>query len=408
MKKNKFFTLEFKIKRAMLIMALFSIYSFSYSNDHILDKIDKNSIWINYSSITDSSRVDSLVNFIIKNKVNIIFLETYNNGLILNDEYMNKNFIKDSLAIGTDSLYNPLQYFLKKSNTSKNLKVYALMDIYKLWTKNYYPEDSTHFYYQCPECLESDINGRSDRLIKLDEIQSLEWEGVFLSPMHPDVNVHIVNKIIYILDNYEFDGILLDQIRYQNYYFGYNSVGMEIFHEEHNIDPQDINRGLISKYYGYNKSEADSIKALWDQYRINSITQLISKVNNIIDTDIYVAVKGSPEDSINRWYQDWDSWLLDDLVDGIIIKNYNLDFKDFNYFNKLISKKYIRSTDYNKIIIGINAIQGHTASYVANKILSLRLQQFSNISLYAYDEYKSLINWYVPIYNTINFNISDE
>lgn len=408
MKKNKFFTLEFKIKRAMFIMALFSIYSFSYSNDHILNKIDKNSIWINYSSITDSSSVDSLVNFIIKNKVNIIFLETYNNGLILNDEYMNKNFIKDSLAIGTDSLYNPLQYFLKKSNTSKNLKVYALMDIYKLWTKNYYPEDSTHFYYQCPECLESDINGRSDRLIKLDEIQSLEWEGVFLSPMHPDVNVHIVNKIIYILDNYEFDGILLDQIRYQNYYFGYNRVGMEIFHEEHNIDPQDINRGLISKYYGYNKSEADSIKALWDQYRINSITQLISKVNNIIDTDIYVAVKGSPEDSINRWYQDWDSWLLDDLVDGIIIKNYNLDFKDFNYFNKLISKKYIRSTDYNKIIIGINAIQGHTASYVANKILSLRLQQFSNISLYAYDEYKSLINWYVPIYNTINFNISDE
>ena len=49
-----------------------------------------------------------------------------------------------------------------------------------------------------------------------------------------------------------------------------------------------------------------------------------------------------------------------------------------------------------------------SASYIANKILSLRLQQFNNISLYVYDEYKSSTDWYAPIYNTINFNTSNE
>ena len=402
MKIIKFFSLGKNIKRAMLIMALFSIYSFSYGSNTILNKIDKNCIWVDYSTITDSSRVDSLLNFIAINNINTIFLETYNNGLVLNENYVNKNLAIDTLS---NELYNPLVFFLTQTDLLDDLKVYALMDVYKLWTKNYYPEDSTHFYYQCPSCLESDINGRSDKLIKLDKIQSLEWEGVFLSPMHPEVNIYIINTILNILNNYKFDGIILDELRYQNYYFGYNDLGMELFHEKYSIDPLDINRGLISKYYGYTKSEADSIRVLWDDFRINSITELIKKINGIIDTKLYIAVDGLPEDAKNRWYQDWDFWLSNNLVDGLVIRNYNLDFNDFNYYNKIINNKYLNNS---KIIIGINAIMSESASYIANKILSLRLQQFNNISLYVYDEYKSLKNWYAPIYNTINFNTSNE
>ena len=408
MKIHKFFSLEKTIKRAMLIMALFSIYSFSYANNSILSKVDKNCIWVDYSTITDSSRVESLLNFVALNNINTIFLETYNNGLVLNDDFINRNLAIDTLSNEYNSLYNPLQFFLTQTERLDNLKVFALMDIYKLWTKNYYPEDSTHFYYQCPDCLESDINGRSDKLIKLDKIQSLEWEGVFLSPMHPEVNIYIINKILYILNNYGFDGIILDQLRYQNYYFGYNNVGMEIFHEQHSIDPLDINRGLISKYYGYSKSETDSIRVLWDDFRINSITELVKKINNIIDTKLYIAVDGLPEDSKNRWYQDWDFWLSANLVNGIVIRNYNLDFNDFNYYNKVINKKFNMYLNNNKIIMAINTTMNKSASYIANKILSLRLQQFNNISLYVYDEYKSSTDWYAPIYNTINFNTSNE
>ena len=41
-------------------------------------------------------------------------------------------------------------------------------------------------------------------------------------------------------------------------------------------------------------------------------------------------MKQSPEDSKNKWYQDWNQWLVDDIVDFIVIKNYTLDLKEFN------------------------------------------------------------------------------
>ena len=228
MREIFFVILENKLKRAMIIIALFSIYSFCYTSTdyNILNKIEKNCIWVDYSSITDSTRSDSLINFIVRNKINTIFLETYINGEILNDKFINKKIIldnSDTLNQNNNFVYNPVEYFLNKSKLSDSINVYAAMDVYKLWTKNYYPDDTTHFYYQCPDCLESDINGKSDKLIKLDKIQSLEWEGIFLSPMHPDVNLYIINKIMYLLDTYDFDGILLDQMRYQAYYYGYNS-----------------------------------------------------------------------------------------------------------------------------------------------------------------------------------------
>ena len=91
-----------------------------------------------------------------------------------------------------------------------------------------------------------------------------------------------------------------------------------------------------------------------------------------------------------------------------MIKNHTLDFKEFNYYNKLIDRTYNNSKNFNKIIIDVNALNGTSSYYTANKILSLRLHKLNNISIYGYDEYKNSINWYSPIYNTINFNIINE
>ena len=56
------------------------------------------------------------------------------------------------------------------------------------------------------ECLESDVNRKSDKLIKLNNIHSLEWEGIFLSPNHPKVNNHLLNVFKEILNQYNLDG----------------------------------------------------------------------------------------------------------------------------------------------------------------------------------------------------------
>ena len=116
-------------------------------------------------------------------------------------------------VIHNDSIpvFDELGYLSKKIQGNQ-IKLYAWVDAYKIWDKNFYPKDLKHFYYQCPECLESDFNSRSDRLIKLNKVQSLEWDGIFLSPIHPKVNEYLLNTFNTIIDLYIFDGIIIDYL----------------------------------------------------------------------------------------------------------------------------------------------------------------------------------------------------
>ncbi len=126
-----------------------------------------------------------------------------------------------------------------------------------MWSRNYFPKDSSHVYYECKECLESDINGRSDKFIQLDKIQSLNWEGVYLSPLHPEVNQKIFNKLKNIISNDIFDGLIFDHIRYQNNFFGYNHKGIENFMLTNQFDPRYLNKGIFKRTLGYSKDEID-------------------------------------------------------------------------------------------------------------------------------------------------------
>ena len=126
-----------------------------------------------------------------------------------------------------------------------------------------------------------------------------------------------------------------------------------------------------------------------------------------MDFEIFASVKISPFDAVNRWYQDWPKWLNENLVDYIIVKNDALNFYDFNYNNTIIKKMYTNSGYFNKIIIGMNLYEINPVN-IGNKILYLRLNGFNNISLYPYNEYKNIVNWYTPVYQAINFNLNND
>jgi len=397
----KFFKNIFFYRRALFYKALFLLF-FNFLFSTILPNVNNKCFWITKNNLVDSTSVNQVVDFINKNDIDKVFFQVRSRG----DALYQSDLVPKSEIILSD--FDPLNYFLEKKY-DMNVEVHAWFNTYILWSNKILPIDSLHFYHQCPECLESDFNGKSDKNTILSQYQSKNWEGIYLSPMHPQVNTHILEVINELVSKYDLDGIHLDYIRYQDSFYGYNTEGLEQFISKFSFNPKDINRGIISPRFGYSKSYVDSLKLIWKKYRSDKITELVrslkySFINDSLDIQLSAAVKPNFIDSKNRWYQDWSSWIKEDLMDFTVIMNYDYDFNDFNFINDQILTEFSYSDIKDKIFIGISCYN-QTYNQIADKILYSRLQGFENYSLFPYNIQKDTTNWYNPIFNVLNFSI---
>lgn len=383
--------------RALNIIALFVFIMNSFLFSQILKNIESDFLKIDSEILSNHNKLDSLLLFIDKNEIDNIFIHVYSNGEAIYDS---------DLIFNSDSIKHEdkLSLLLTRIDTM-DVKVHAWVDVYSLWQKNKYPDNVNHFYFGCKECLESDINGRSDGDINLDQIQSFEWEGIFLSPLHPIVNNYILSIIDEIIEKYNIDGIFLDYLRYQDYYYGYNIKGINEFENNYGINPQDINRGIISRRYGYNKNQIDSLKLVWDNFKSDKITELLKTIKNDIKYQnliIGASAMSDPLESKNRWHQDWGLWLNEDIIDYIVINNSDLNFINFNYLIKKINNQ-INYNNKSNIYFEMSTSFGNVLE-ISNKIIALRLNGYENIGI-NYNFNNDTLNWYDSIYENINFKL---
>ena len=78
-----------------------------------------------------------------------------------------------------------------------------------------------------------------------------------------------------VINKYEIDGLHLDYVRFQDDTYGYNNKGIEEFKKRHNFNPLDIERNIISTVYGWEQSEIDSMKTLWNNFKIENINSVL-------------------------------------------------------------------------------------------------------------------------------------
>ncbi len=391
-------TVNKKIK--IIINYFFIVFvCISSLNASILPKVESNCLWVKAESILDTSSVDSIVNFSNKNNINKLFFQVRSRG----DALYNSSLVPKHENL--DSLFDPLEYVINKTKNT-NIEIHAWFNTYILWSSKYKPKDLNHFYYKCDDCFEVDLNGKSDKSIELDQFHSSNWEGIYLSPMHPDVNNHLFNVLNELVYTYDIDGIHLDYIRYQDMFYGYNEYGLIEFEDIYSINPIDLKRGIISERYGYNQNYVDSIKYEWQKFKINKINEFVRSIkylilNNSLDIELSAAVKPDLLESKYRWYQDWSSWIDEDLVDFCVIMNYNADLNKYNSINTIISNQI---KNKNKINIGLSAFN-QSSNSISNKIIISRLDGYNNFSLFPYSIEKDTTNWYDGIYESMNFYI---
>ena len=373
------------LTRAMIISALF-FFSIQFVIAQ-LAPLKTRCLWIVRESMYTKSTIDSALIYAYQSNYDIVFVQVRGRGYAFYDS----NIVPKHPKI--DSSFDPLRYSITLGN-SLGIEVHAWMNSYILWSSKYEPEDSNHLYHTHKEWTEADRNLKMDSQIKLSEPKSPQWEGIYLSPLHPEVNPYLLSVYSEIINKYNVDGIHLDYIRFQNEIYGWNRYGLKMFSDIYVYSPRDISRGIVPPEL------IDSIKVAWKRFRQDAVTQLVKDTyieiqNSNKNMVLSAAVKPHLIEAQNRWSQDWGHWVQEGFIDYVVPMNY---FKEIRHFNNSIQimKSNLSQENINRVIIGVSTYNQDSQS-AADKVLLARLNGFRGVSIFSYDSHKNNLDWFQPI-----------
>ena len=244
-------------------------------------------MWISRVNMYSKESIDSFMIEAFNHNIKDVFVQIRSRG----DALYKSDIVKMNSNVQDN--FDPLSYVILLGNLL-DIKIHAWINTYLIWSANSPPKDSTHIYYLNPEWFESDYFGKSDIDIKLENIQTPSWEGLFLSPNNPEVNLYLLGLVKEIFQNYpKLNGIHFDYIRFQDDFYGFNEKGINNFKNEYNFNPKDIFRDLFNQRYGWSESQIDSIRNIRINYNCNKTYSILCyNRNELILLDICTTTTG--------------------------------------------------------------------------------------------------------------------
>ena len=380
------------VKNRALIFTVLFFLLFQFSPAQLSD-LETRCLWIVRESMYTEEMIDSALVYAYQSGYDIVFIQVRGRGYAFYDS----EIVPKHPGIAPD--FDPLEYAVILGH-ALGIEVHAWMNSYILWSSKQPPSDPRHLYHTHKEWTEANIHGKMDSQIKLSAPQSPQWEGIYLSPTHPDVNSYLLSVNSEIIENYKIDGIHLDYIRFQDEVYGYNREGMAAFENIYNINPRDIVRGIISTRFGWSKEFVDSMYVAWDQFRLDAVTELVNNIYEKIqessqNISLSAAVKPNLVEARFRWYQDWGRWVQEGMIDFVVPMNYFKEIRDYNN-SVQIMKANLEPEDLKLVIMGVSTYN-QDAQSAADKILLARLNGFNGVSIFSYDSHKNNLEWFQPV-----------
>ncbi len=158
------------------------------------------------------------------------------------------------------------------------------------------------------------IAKRKDGGILLDA----EDRFYFLNPALPEVREFLTKSCKQLLDNYDFDGLQLDYIRYPfirdiDHAAGFDDYTKSEFLKDTGIDIEQIKNTDCSEWIQFTHWCANQV-TMYVEMIHSLISQYRAKGRNI---QLSTAVIGNPEDAIHKKCQDWRFWVEQGWLDAI-------------------------------------------------------------------------------------------
>ena len=318
----------------LAVIILFSSCTFTVETKE--DKTEKNQkfvgVWFTYNEIKDLCKnCNSEVE--LKEHINEIFTEIKKykvNNIFLHVRAFDDCFYKSSIFCVSDYCkdndgnlkFDILHHFIKAAKEF-NVSVHAWLNPYRI--RNDIQIDKIPKTSYARKLL--DENGNDERIIVTDN-------SIYYNPAYPDVQNYVLNGIREILENYEVNGIHIDD------YF-YPTTTEEI---DKNIYNNYLNSGGTFKLADFRRNAVNSL--------ICSIYSLVKSYND----DILVSISPSAdiEKNYDNYYADVTLWTQNKGYADIIIPQLYYGFEHSTMlFNELLNKWMNLQSENSKIVIGL-------------------------------------------------------
>ncbi len=370
------------LKRAVTTIALFLSV-----NQILFAQASHKGLWVLREDMVSRQRIDTFLEDAEKLGFTDLFVQVRGRG----DALYKSKFVEQSAFIA-DPSFDPLKYVCDEGH-KRGLKIHAWFNTYVLYSNKSENPPDLHVLSIFPEWIEWDENTSND-WEKLQNMGNLNnFEGVYLSPLHPQVNRYLLVLLKELISEYNIDGLHLDYVRFQGPVYGYNPEGMKQFYDKYSVNPRLFLNGapLWRDTQSYRL-----FRKLYDQYRRDAINELIKELSDYnrklnLPVVLSAAVKASPVDARNNFYQDWAEWINKGWLDLAIPMNYSTRAKTFedNIFD---IKALVAEEMLSNVWMGIG-IWNQSYAEFENKINISVSKDFPNFVIFSYNVIKADKNY---------------
>lgn len=345
-------------------------------------------LWVVRHDFISPASIDSIIAVASRCGFSDLFVQIRGRG----DAYYNSAY--EPKAEELDADFDPLAYLLSHKGNN-HFRIHAWINVFYLWSSDSLPKSQRHLLNRKPEWIvypaSSPGNGKLSK-------RKGDSEGLFNSPLLPEVQSYILEIVDDILSKYDIDGIHLDYIRFPGRDFDFHPWVRHQFEKLYVLDPLELKNDKDNFVRKYSYTGYELYYDRWGRFLRNGLSDFVKRLSirahkRKSDLIISAAVKADLSIAYLNFYQEWDRWLREGWIDWAIPMNYATDNVTFiSRIRSMLSNGLMQ-----KLWMGVS-LYNQTEISAIDKIRAVRELSLSGFVLFSYKQFqqnKRLQNLYI-------------
>src|SRR6266550_1862166 len=274
-------------------------------------------LWVRRASVESQDAIRRLVTSASNAGFNTLFVQTEDDAM--------------AAAQGFDSIGETIL-----QAHAAGMRVHAWVDVARVTAPGELPFARTHVVYQHPEWLmvprtiaaeligidthSPDYLGRLARWTRNNTDRA---DGLYVSPLQPEVAAHLADGVRDLVRRYAVDGVYLDHVQYPAIDFDYSVASMAAFRDSLReqlplAERQRIDAMAAIDPFAYPNELPDQ----WRLFRQSQLTALVARLRTTVKAMrpaaiVSAAVTSDPSIAERDHLQDWRTWVDNNFLDAL-------------------------------------------------------------------------------------------